>query len=425
MILPVALHKGKRRAAMNNRGVALVSALMVLMALTIMGAAAIRFATTDIQISGNNKIASQSFNNAEAGVQYAIAQIRGKFARGTLKMTGDPVLLHYSSPGSHYPLLSGGKFPFSNYTTTRLYLKSEIDSTYRFQPTGYSSDSMTSLEVVVKIPTINGVFADGSVKLKNGGNTYNSYDSRITPTPTVLTYKANVGSNTSVELGAATMVNGDLVLGKSITGVQAYDVDPSKGSVYAGGTRGLKVPRMDPDPLGVAGLVTPYQFSNDNLKSSDPTRRISGNTIFGNKTLEPGNYYLTSLNIPGYTLKITGGPVNIYLHGTGTVNVKGAKINMQPDGVTPGFPSNLTIYCDMTDPGLNPGGFDFDLDGKFYGLLYAPNSKINFENNGTVYGMLWGKDIDVKNSFTFYYDQALSTKFSNMVGKVVRWKELY
>lgn len=414
MILLITFYNGERRTAMNNRGVALVTALMVLMALTIMGAAAIRFATTDIQISGNNKIASQSFNNAEAGVQYAIAHIRDKFARGTLKMTGNPVLLHYSSPGSHYPLLSGGKFPFSNYTTTRLYPKSATDNTYRFQPSGYSSDSMTSLEVVVKIPTINGIFADGLVSMWNNG-LYNSYDSRITPnpTPTDYTNKANIGSNTYVDLKNNRVVHGDLVLGQGYSPPPGYDIGP--GSSVTGIT-GLVVPRMDKNPLGLSNTVFDYyQANNDNSKSTDSAKRITSNAILSNKTLEPGNYYLETLSLPaGYTLTTTGGEVNIYLRQTGMVYIQG---NINPGGLPP----NLTIYCSSTVTELQLDKSDI----VFNGLLYAPWSKINFVKKGNVRGMLWGGEIEAKNNLDFLYDQALATKFSKAVGKVVRWKELY
>lgn len=419
MILPKHLHTGEGRAALNNRGMALVTALMVLMTLTFMGAAAIRFTTTDIQISGNYKVSFQAFDNAEAGVQYAIAQIRDKFMAGTLKMVGNPVELHYAYalPISNYPLLPGGTFPFSNYTTTRLYLKSATDSTYSFQPTGYSSDSMTPLEVVVKIPIsiLSGVFADGKVDMKNNG-LYNSYDSRITPNPTGAgdyTNKANVGSNTYVDIKNGRKVNGDLVLGLGYSPAPGYDI--GNGSSVTG-TTGLVVPKMNINPLGLNNSKFDYyQANNDNLKSTTAARRVNGNAIVGPKTLEPGNYYLETLSLSsGDQLTITGGEVNIYLRQTGKVNIQG-NIN------SGGLPPNLSIYCSSTVTELEFDKSNID----FNGLLYAPWSKITFVKKGNVRGMLWGGAMEAKNNLDFLYDQALATKFSPVIATVVRWKELF
>lgn len=56
----------------NQRGIALILALGMLVILSLLGAMALSVSTTDIQISGNLKNSQNSFYAAEAAVEYAM-----------------------------------------------------------------------------------------------------------------------------------------------------------------------------------------------------------------------------------------------------------------------------------------------------------------------------------------------------------------
>lgn len=56
----------------NEEGAVLVIALMLLAVVTILGVAALNTTTTEIRISGNEKVYKQAFYSAEAGIAYAI-----------------------------------------------------------------------------------------------------------------------------------------------------------------------------------------------------------------------------------------------------------------------------------------------------------------------------------------------------------------
>lgn len=59
---------------MDEKGIALITALMVMVMLTILGLAAIMTSTTEMQIAGNEKTANRAFYAAEAGINEAIAR---------------------------------------------------------------------------------------------------------------------------------------------------------------------------------------------------------------------------------------------------------------------------------------------------------------------------------------------------------------
>jgi len=60
----------------NERGTALVIALLATVVLVLLGIAAIRTVTTDIMISANDKAAKQAFYLAEAGLEEALARMK-------------------------------------------------------------------------------------------------------------------------------------------------------------------------------------------------------------------------------------------------------------------------------------------------------------------------------------------------------------
>jgi hypothetical protein len=59
----------------NQRGIALILALAMLVILSLLGAMALSVSTTDVQISGNLKNSQNSFYAAEAAVEYAMGNV--------------------------------------------------------------------------------------------------------------------------------------------------------------------------------------------------------------------------------------------------------------------------------------------------------------------------------------------------------------
>ena len=63
----------------NNRGSAIVAALMILALLTIVGFAATNMSTTELSISTNSLLYERAFYTAEAGLQHAKESLRAPF----------------------------------------------------------------------------------------------------------------------------------------------------------------------------------------------------------------------------------------------------------------------------------------------------------------------------------------------------------
>jgi len=136
----------------DERGIALISVILLIMVLSFVSAAAVVTSTTELRIGSNFRTSVQAFYNADAGVHYAFRQIQKQYSSALVIPTGSTVTVHYSAPNpSIYPLLSNGIFPFSNWTTTNLTLYSNRGSTtfYTFQPTGNYANSKTSLQAFV------------------------------------------------------------------------------------------------------------------------------------------------------------------------------------------------------------------------------------------------------------------------------------
>jgi hypothetical protein len=64
-----------RNILKNEQGVALVIALLMLLVLTLIGISSITSTTFEANISGNERVGTEAFYTAEAGVQEAINQL--------------------------------------------------------------------------------------------------------------------------------------------------------------------------------------------------------------------------------------------------------------------------------------------------------------------------------------------------------------
>lgn len=95
----------------GEKGAVLVISIILLALLTFLGIAALNTTTTEIQVSGNDKVYKQAFYNADAGVSYAVQRGLALFpaaAPGTLTnlasqpggLTSDVVLQYMEIGGS-------------------------------------------------------------------------------------------------------------------------------------------------------------------------------------------------------------------------------------------------------------------------------------------------------------------------------------
>lgn len=98
----------------DNRGAVLVIALMLLAVLTILGIAALNTTTTEIRISGNEKVYKEAFYNAEAGIAYSVQSGVAFFPSaptGVVNNIATPADLAAASPGTTLTYIDRGGNP--------------------------------------------------------------------------------------------------------------------------------------------------------------------------------------------------------------------------------------------------------------------------------------------------------------------------
>jgi hypothetical protein len=115
------------------------------------------------------------------------------------------------------------------------------------------------------------------------------------------------------------------------------------------------------------------------------------------RTLGPGSYKASQLNIGAggmLTINNTAGPVTLYV--TGPVQVTGGFIT-----VTDPNPEKFAIYV----AGANP--LRLQLAGRFYGVVYAPQSELTLWGLSEFFGAFVGQGLNTGVGAKVHYDTAL------------------
>ena len=394
-------------ARQNEKGFVLPVGLMFLGVLCIIAVTAVFLITTDLNIGGNYKNSAAAYQDAEAGINFAIQSIENGMADGTFSLpenTGDSVSL------SNFRLPEGFSFEFSDLSMTG-------SNTYSFTSTGNSGNN-ARVQISTQCQRASAInyaaFGDLLVDMKASSLVY-SYDSGTTPSPSPVdsTGNGDVGSNGTVSVEMNTTIDGDVALGDDGAGNEAVYL--TTGTPIVTGTAGEDVDRVDPDPLGLVGgeyaeKMAYYAANNDNASVGIGTSLDLSGTL----TLPPGDYYFTDITLKnGATLDIqaTGDQkVNIWL--TGPMEAKnGSAINIS------GRPTNFAIFSNSTSDIVLKHG------SHHKGLVYAPYAAVEMKNSGNLYGALWAKTADLKNSAIIYYDETLKNEYQSKEFKLISWKE--
>jgi hypothetical protein len=450
----------------NERGVALVISLMFVAILALLGTTAYVLTTTDMQIGSNYKTSLQAFWDTEAGANYGLALMEAGLkaspaATFTLPTAvGDPTDPNDSNsvPLPSFTMPSGFGFSFRDPGLTMI-TDNPLDTQdiYTFTTDGTSTNnSNATITVTLKrLPAIKfGAFGDNKMEMKNDAKIYSySYTTTPNPTPADSTGEGDCGSNTSVILNNNAVVNGDSALGQDAGGNDASLTD--HGGVVSGTNGAILGDRVDPDPLGVIGGEYASKFitvagSNDNSDASLVLSN-SGDSIVSNiislgssedLTLKGkaggANYYISSISVGNKSvlyIDTTNGPVNIYLTGALTMNTGSELMNTTGCGAvacshciwTPsldcsacptGAPSNFSVFSNSNS------NIGIKNSVTFSGLIYAPYAQIRFSNSATIYGALWGNDVEIVASATIYFDTDMKDKLGSKDLALSSWKDV-
>jgi len=109
----------RRFRNIGDGGMALVTALVILLALTILGISAVTVSTLDIQMAGNERFAAQALHLADSGIEMAIVDLMSEFKNsGTWNGTSMTIIsngVDYTRSLTHFTNLSNSVWgdPFS------------------------------------------------------------------------------------------------------------------------------------------------------------------------------------------------------------------------------------------------------------------------------------------------------------------------
>lgn len=399
----------------ESTGVVLFAVIGCITLLGLLAGALAVYATSDIRAAAQFKRTIEALYQADAGVQHVRAMVRADLAAGTFALDTPSQAVQYTAPAG---------FTFDPVTELA---RTAVTNTYRFRVTGRSGGAADTIEVTFRRASFfdMGLFGDLGMDLKAFSNIY-TYDSTETQNPTADDSLGGgwLGSNGSFGTKQDTFIDGSFTLGESAVGADATWNEIPVGSCQISGEAAIVGERIDPDPLGVINgeLADTFAYysvpgQNDNLSAKPPILPphfdVSVNNG-GEMILTSGNYYISDVDIKNggtLTVNASAGPVNIYLAG-GFEAKEGSTINMT------GNPTDLRIYSNSDEPIILKNS------GSFKGLIYAPLASIAILNSGDFYGVLWGQNVEIKNSGDVYIDMALMRAYLSNDTLLLSWKEI-
>lgn len=371
-------------------GAALFVIMLLLAALTLYGATAYRASSFDIRTVRSHVLATRAFHQADAGARNVARRIIEDVRSSALVLNSATHTVNYTAPTN---------LVFDPVTTlTRL-----ADGTsYAFNITSRSAEGQATLQVVLaqdqKLKL--GLFADRNLSFGPTARVYSYNSSDITvPVPADSTHDAQVGTNGSMG-GNSTTVDGTIHLGVNSSGTPAtYGAEFSSTQIAVV----ERTERLNPDPLGLVGGDLAADFarvatSNNNALAVGGTISNGKLTITGNVTLRAGSYYVGDIDLRnGDVLTADGslGPVNLYVTG-GMDVAPNARMN-----TVPRIPSNLRIYSSSSST------MTFSPDLEMVGFLYAPLATIRIQPNASIYGGVWGRDVNIAPNGDLFVDMDL------------------
>ena len=431
-----------QRLPKNNRGAALLAALLVAGALAIVLTSYVAMCYTSLKMSTLSANSGHSAELAETGMEEALWALHNNDWTGwSTSGTSKTKILNASSgyTFSYDGAATGSvSLTISNYDGTTG--SRTVTSTGTITLSDGTTQNRTLASTSSPAPLfVNAIAATGNstttypgrVRFKSGG-LVDSYDSTVTTAPVSGSGFSAVVASKSDLTSAQTSTGTVQLTSATIDGYVA--VMPGSAGLYSGasavlhGTSVIGNPKVDTSRIS----SSPYQPIFDVITPSGAMTALTG----GSQTLgtagatSPTYYYYTgdlylgdNSGIP--TVLTVNGPVVLVISGylatedTSKIQVRsggsvtifvGGGLWLDGNGIENQtlLPKNVAVLAQTG----NSSQFEFTTGTPFYGVLYAPNSLFNFYNYGvnpTIFGSIVGQQVVFNSSCspTFHYDTSL------------------
>lgn len=263
----------------------------------------------------------------------------------------------------------------------------------------------------------------GHANLRVTGSVYtDSYDSRLGPYgPSNRGAEGDVATN-GAATGAVTLIGSVTVNGEAGTGPNGT-VSIGSGCRVNGQTSS-DIAEFLPDPVVPSPLVS--------LSTTGPMC-VSGNN---SRSIGPGDYKYTELDLSGSGQLVIRGPTRLYVLGNqrtsgssrisvqGRVEVyAGGDVDVSGRGVenTSGLPTDFFLFGTATCTDVRLSG-----SSVFYGAVYAPHATLTCTGNSDFYGGISAGSCVATGNVGIHYDRALrdvSFEFVPTSYELVAWQD--
>ncbi len=400
-----------KRPCCNNKGMALVTVLVVSTVLALVGNSFLSGSASENVRVNNASVDKQVFYIAESGLVYIRRQL-----------TKPANWKNWSQASVNGPVVDGGTSSFA------------VDVTYdavtevaTATATGiFNGKQQQLVEELTYVP--DSVFksaACGCAGTNLGSGTVDSYDGAVGlydgGVTVPITNEGSIGSNGIVDLGQ-TDVLGNVEVGGNLIGQSNSSVSGTarlggnatamSGTVTGGITENI-LPAPQPCDCGAIDVVTEVAegASTNNNSDLNFSGDFHGSWAFneeltitkGTVTLNTGTYYFSKLNISGQgkiEVNASTGPVIVFLGGnTGPFDIGGGgTINITGTNPSAG---DLRIYSDTTA--------EIKLHGNagFAGVLFAPFATVTASGTVDNSGSIIAGTVNVNGNVGLHYDTNL------------------
>jgi len=437
----------------DERGAALVMALLALCAFSLLTAAIAFTVQGETKSSANYKYGQGAYYVANAGIQRSLAWFNSSYTpavaaytyastRDALQFGGqDVVLAGKSGVTSQYPnsamvtsftstsalgepqTLTGNSSNSGVYTANATLLRSTagtfLDTTtfttgasalerWRIDAFGWwgtAANPLGTSEVSAVIERTASPFWDKAVWVKTSanfsgnpvGSYVDAYDSALGPYGGTNISNTSFGSNGDVTLGGFARINGDLFYGP--TGTFNNNVQAGWTSVTGQVTQ-LPAKRVFPPipnfTVGTTDPPVPKGVSTTIPSGSYRNIAVPQDT---NITLTGGTYYIDNFTLSrGATITLSGANTTLFVKSGLTFN-QGAVLNSSD-------PSLFQIYY----AGTTAATVSLKTLGAYYGTIYAPNATLSLSGGSDFYGSFIADILNSTGGSGIHYNKALGTK---------------
>ena len=232
-----------------------------------------------------------------------------------------------------------------------------------------------------------------------GGAVTNSFDSVKGPyNPGQARDRGSVCSDGPVDVSGNSVVRGDALAGKG----QPLTVT---GAAVVTGYRGNRRTPLNLPPVDASAAAA----SNDNDAAPpvwqgqswrDPIRANGDFSLNAGEVydLPPGTYYFRNVTLNGGATLNISGLTKMYV--TGTLRREGGC-----------FVNNNTQIAQNLQINLTGGTVDVTSDNPFYGVIYAPQSRVTLNGDADLFGAIVGQTLKANGSGGAHYDESLNLDY--------------